>query len=96
MPQNKKQHYVSKFLLKNFTNPAEKFYVFQLQKNIIIDKLIPYNLQCYTDYMYGDNQRWESELGVIESDAAVVVQKIIHNECLSDSCILYTYDAADD
>lgn len=84
MPQKKKQHYVPKFLLKNFTNANDKFFVFQLLKNIVLDTPIPYQQQCYTDYMYGRDEQWESELSVLESDASIVIRKIINNEQFSN------------
>ena len=84
MPQKKKQHYVPQFLLKNFTDAAGKFYVFQLQKNIILDTPIPYKQQCQTDYIYGKNAQWEDTLGILETAASVAIAKIIKNECLSD------------
>lgn len=85
MPQKKKQHYVPQFLLKNFADNAGKFYVFQLQKNIILDAPIPYKQQCQTDYMYGKDVQWENTLGVLETAASVAIAKIIKNECLSNS-----------
>lgn len=83
MPQKKKQHYVPKFLLRNFATEDGKFFVFQLLKNTILDKPIPYKQQCYTNYMYGDNKQWENELSILESDASFAIQKIINNEHLS-------------
>lgn len=84
MPQKKKQHYVPRFLLKNFTDNAGKFYVFQLQKNIILDTPKPYKQQCQTDYMYGQDAQWENTLGILETNASVSIAKIIKNECLSN------------
>lgn len=46
MPTQKKQQYVPKCLLKNFS-VENKVYVFQMQKNKLLDKPVPYESQCY-------------------------------------------------
>ena len=46
MPKQKKQHYVPQCLLKNFTNSNRQF--------------VPYSSQCYTNYFYGKDGKWEN------------------------------------
>ena len=62
MPAQKKQHYVPQCILRNFTNDQNKFYLFQVRKNRIIDQAVPYKDHCYTDYLYGKDGNWENWL----------------------------------
>lgn len=76
MPQKKKQHYVPKTLLKRFSF-NKKCYVYNLKTNAIINNPVPYDNQCYTNYMYGDDSTIEDKLGIIENNFARVLDSII-------------------
>ena len=76
MPEKKKQHYIPKTLLKRFSN-AKKCYLYNLKENEIIEKPVPYDNQCYTDYMYGNDLSIEDELGKIESAFSTALTSII-------------------
>ena len=79
MPNQKKQPYVPKCILKNFT-VDKKFYVFNVQKNTIIDKSVPYDDQCYTSYLYGKDGNIENYLKKHEDSIAPILQKIISRQ----------------
>ena len=75
MEKKKRQHYVPQFYLRNFVREDNKFTIFNIKSEKIIENA-PYTRQCYEDYYYGDDEVWEEKLGVIESSAALVIAKI--------------------
>ena len=79
MATQKKQHYVPKCILKNFTT-NKKFYVFNVSKNSIIDNAVPYDSQCYTPYLYGKDGNIENYLKKHEDSIAPILQKIISRQ----------------
>lgn len=83
MANKKKQHYVPKCLLKQFSNTEGKVYLFRLMKNEVLEKPIPYKQQCYTNYMYGKDESWENLLAYYENSITVIIDKIIKNKTLS-------------
>lgn len=84
MPPKKKQHYVPQCILKNFTNEQNQFYLFQVLKNKIIDRMVPYKDHCYTDYLYGKDGVWENWLGEHEKEIAPVFRLILAGTDLSN------------
>ena len=83
MPTQKKQHYVPQCLLKNFANNDKNFYIFDLLKNNIVAKPIPYKTQCYTNYLYGKDGKWEKAIAKIETATAPIIQKLIENKSIT-------------
>lgn len=81
--KNKKQHYVSKLYMKNFTND-NIFNVLNLKTGQVILN-VPYESQCYCNYYYGKDNYWEKILGKYESSWNVLFKKIIAEErfCLN-------------
>ena len=77
MPPQKKQHYVPQCILRNFTNNQNQFYLFQVLKNKIIDRMVPYKDHCYTDYLYGKDHIWENWLGDHEKEIAPIFRLIL-------------------
>lgn len=75
MEKKKRQHYVPQFYLKNFVREDNKFTIFNIKSEKIIENA-PYTKQCYENYYYGDDEVWEEKLGVIESRVALVIAKI--------------------
>ena len=81
MPKKKKQHYVPKTLLKRFS-VGKKCHIYNLKTNEISNNPFPYDNQCYTDYMYGQDLSIENQLGIIENDFARVLDSVILNNQL--------------
>lgn len=75
MEKKKRQHYVPQFYLRNFVREDNKFTIFNIKSEKIIENA-PYRKQCYEDYYYGNDEVWEEKLGAIESSAALVIAKI--------------------
>jgi len=78
MAEKKEQHYVPKFYLRNFTN-NNMIHLATLSndKNI---RFVPYNKQCYKDYMYGEDLVWENKLSKFESKWSNLVTDIVINK----------------
>lgn len=83
MPKQKKQHYVPQCLLKNFST-NKQFYIFKLLKNNIIERPVPYASQCYTNYFYGKDGKWEKIISSYEAQAAPIIKKIIDDVSISN------------
>ena len=83
MPEKKKQHYVPKCLLKNFSDSKQNIHIFRLEKNNIISKPVPYGSQCKNDYMYGKDVFWENKLNDYETIVSPIIDKIIHCKFIS-------------
>ncbi|GLH64474.1 MULTISPECIES: DUF4238 domain-containing protein [Bacillaceae] len=86
MPEKKKQHFVPRFYLKNFSNNLNKktIGVFNLERERFIVHGDLKN-QAYKDYFYGKDGEIESELGKIETEASKIFNKII------EECYVPTY-----
>lgn len=78
MNKTKKQHYVPQFYLRNFSRSDKKFTVIDMSSKKV-DENIHCRNKCYEDYYYGNDEKWEKELGKIESLAAEVIKKIINS-----------------
>lgn len=77
MAEYKKQHYVPRFYLKNFsTGNKTLINLYNLKRNLDIKSAKLYN-QCQENYFYGDNLNIEKSLGGIEKHAASVIREII-------------------
>ena len=72
MSKKKKQHYVPKFYMKNFSDSQNKFYVYDVEKKTEIG-LVPYKSQCQEVYFYGEDEVWENQLSKMESQWAVAI-----------------------
>jgi hypothetical protein len=78
MPERKKQHYVPRFYLKNFSNGLNKKSIGIF--NIESEKLIAEGSlkdQAYKDYFYGKDGILEEALGQIENPASIIISDII-------------------
>jgi Protein of unknown function (DUF4238) len=78
VPEKKKQHYVPRFYLKNFSNNLNKktIGVFNLERERFIVNGDLKN-QAYKDYFYGKDGQIENELGKLETEVSKVFKKII-------------------
>ncbi|MFZ6638421.1 DUF4238 domain-containing protein [Undibacterium sp. TC4M20W] len=78
MAEKKKQHYVPKFLLRNFSWLPEKklINIFNLRRKEIFKNG---NLkdQCYEDYFYGKDLIAENLLGFVEGGASKIISDMI-------------------
>ncbi|ATN12056.1 hypothetical protein CRN80_21570 [Pseudomonas sp. FDAARGOS_380] len=75
MPANKKHHYVPRVYLKNFSSNEKTINLYNLSRDIVIreGKL---KSQCYRDYLYGEEDKLEKALGLVENQAAKLFRKI--------------------
>ena len=83
MPANKKQHFVPRCLLKNFST-NDKVFVFNVPKDVILDEPVPYKSQCQEDHLYGKDGEWESWLKKYEDKVAPIFASLIGDEALSE------------
>ncbi|MCK5608723.1 DUF4238 domain-containing protein [Candidatus Pacearchaeota archaeon] len=93
MPENKKQHFVPRFYLRNFaSDKAQKqinLYSFSSSRLI---RQIGLNDQCYKDYFYGKDKRNEKNLSKIEGISRNIITKILNREKMPDGTSLdYIY-----
>lgn len=87
MPNQKKQHYVPKFYMKEFSDNEGKFSVFNLDGNQLYEA-VPYADQCYKNYYYGKDGLWENRLGEMETKWATVFHKLKNEEEVYEEDIL--------
>ncbi|MDD3007184.1 MAG: DUF4238 domain-containing protein [Candidatus Pacebacteria bacterium] len=84
MPENKKQHYIPQFYLKNFSDDGNHINVYHLESGT--DFLSPIKSTCQSKYFYGKDTEFEKALSDIERYQADVIKKIVENQsvtCLS-------------
>lgn len=97
MPDNKKQHYVPKFYLKNFSVNKDDTNIglYNKSNNKFIEK-VPLKNQAYQDYFYGKDLEVEKEITSIENAFSQILREIIEREDIPPSNIqahkiLYLY-----
>jgi hypothetical protein len=78
MPENKRNHYVSQFYLRNFSTDSNRktIHLFNIRRNIFIVNVGIFG-QCYRHYLYGEDGKLERGLGYLETAIAPVFSKII-------------------
>lgn len=74
--KKKRQHYVPRFYLKNFSNDEKFIYIYNLNNNKVILRA-PLKNQCNEDYFYSKESVIEDALSGIESLAATIIRTII-------------------
>lgn len=82
MPKKKRQHYVPKFYMRNFTDETETFNVYNVLQKKVIGR-VPYDSQCYKDYFYGIDGVLENHLGEKESKWGVVFKSVLEGKQIS-------------
>lgn len=82
MAKQKDQHYAPKCLLKNFSTDG-KVFLYNVTKDAVIDRAVPYDSQCQSDYLYGKDGEWETWLSHYEDAVAPVFRAIIRGETIS-------------
>ena len=87
MPENKRQHYVPKFYMKNFANNHNNVSVYNINTKKIISN-IPFDSQCYKDYFYGKDHVLENKFAKKEILWSNSFTRIIDNKVLSNEDIV--------
>lgn len=77
MAQYKKQHYVPKFFLRNFSDGTDMVYAYNLKHR----KTFWLNISdiCQEKYFYGNEIEFEQNLGKIEEKQALILKKLIES-----------------
>jgi hypothetical protein len=75
MTENRKQHYLPKFYLKNFSEDDKQVCVYHLKSGKGI--ISPIDSTCQEKYFYGKDSKFEKGLSDIETYQAQVIKKII-------------------
>lgn len=78
----KKQHFVPRFYLKNFTNNPKEIGVYNFKNKRLVKSSNLYN-QCQKDFFYDNDNVIEKNLSVIEKDVSELLKKIIKDKSLS-------------
>lgn len=78
MPDNKNQHYVPQFLLKNFSSDKKSISMCLKESSRIQDNVSIRN-QCSKSYFYPD-QDYEKALGQIEAECHKTIEKVLANQ----------------
>lgn len=76
MPDNKSNHYVSKFYLRNFSPNQKSVGLYNLKTNFSFGDA-PIKGQCCKDYLYGKDGQAEKALDDIETATSNIIKKII-------------------
>ena len=84
--KKRKQHYVPKLYLKNFTK-NNFFNVYNIEKDELINN-VHYASQCQEKYYYGEDCKWEDLLGTYESEWGRLFKQIIGD----DKYVMSEYD----
>lgn len=76
MPSNKRQHYVPKFYLRNFSPDESSIAFYNLKSNASLNTA-SIKGQCYKDYFYGKDIQPDKALREIETEAGAIIKEII-------------------
>jgi hypothetical protein len=81
MPQNKNQHYVPRFYLKNFSpDPCRKtVHLYNINRDLFKNNVGIYG-QCSQPYFYGKDLKLENALRGIEDNAAIIINAALQEE----------------
>lgn len=79
MSKRKKQHYIPKFYMRNFSNQYNTFNLVNMD-NKKYNKDIPCASQFQEKYYYGQDEIWEKKLSCLESKWAIIFSKIIKDK----------------
>lgn len=71
----KKQHYIPQFLLRNWSEDGASINVYLCEKNKQI-KNAPIDSQSQKNFYYGEDQKIESILSLLEYDSSLVISKL--------------------
>jgi hypothetical protein len=82
MAENKRQHYVPKFYLRQFSPDGKNIWIFNISKNLAFYG--PLRTMCSESYFYGNNAEVEKSLGPLENKASDVIRTVISSKKLPD------------
>jgi len=83
MAEKKRQHYVPRFYLKNFSVNGQGKVISTY--NLNSKKFVPLaslKTQAYKNYFYGENGRMEHNLSILEANSGTVIKNILQNNTL--------------
>ena len=75
MAENKNQHYVPQFYLRNFSSDGKNIAAYHLEQERSLG-MVPIKDQCSKDYFY-QSLDVEKKLGAIEADTSEIINKIL-------------------
>ncbi|MDE2184645.1 MAG: DUF4238 domain-containing protein [Alphaproteobacteria bacterium] len=80
MPDNKRQHFVPQFYLRNFADDPERrsIRLFVLRRGLMMPQA-SIKGQCHRNFYYGADGRLEAAMGELEGEAAKIFRAIIDN-----------------
>jgi len=81
MSENKKQHYIPQFYLKNFSDDGNQINVYHLESEKSF--LSPIKSTCQSKYFYGKDGEFEKVLSDIEGYQAEVIKKIVEAQSVT-------------
>jgi hypothetical protein len=95
MPTNKGQHYVPQFYLRNFSSDRNSIAFYSVKSSASFNTA-SIKGQCCKDYFYGKDIQPDKALREIETEAAIIIKKIISARQLppklsKDHKVLMTY-----
>ena len=80
MAENKKQHYIPQFYLKNFSEDQKQLWIYVLKSEQC--QLSPIKSTCQGTYFYGKDPEYEAAFAESEQKHSKVIKKIIENESI--------------
>jgi hypothetical protein len=78
MPNNKNQHYIPKFYLRNFSlnHNGKTVHLYNISRDLVIPS-VGISGQCYRHYLYGKDGRLERGLGMLEAATSPLLGRMI-------------------
>lgn len=76
----KRHHYVPQLYLKYFSNDKKNITVFSVNEDKIVAKKASIDRQCYKNYMYGKDQRFEDAMSLLEGATKKIFKNILTSE----------------
>lgn len=76
----KKQHFIPKFYLRNFSSDRRNVNIFHLKTRKLIPS--PITSTCQESYFYGKDCEFENFLKIVDDDHAKAIQRIIESETI--------------
>lgn len=77
MTDKKRQHYVPQFYLEYFSKDKNNIVVYSIKDKKIVTTNAPIDRQCYENYIYSKDKKYEDILSAIECNASKVFEKIL-------------------
>ena len=78
MPSNKRHHYVPQMYLRYFSKDGLNLRVFSIKEKKMVTESAPIDRQCYEDYFYSKDVKYEKTFSDIEGAAKPIIENIIN------------------